>query len=201
MKTSLVHKCFWKEIESVGNAKHRNLVRLLGLLKCGEVGFLLNDYVSNGDLRAALHDKEQGLVLNWKERLRIAEGVAHGLAYLHHTYSPPVVHRDITSSNVLLDHDLEAKISDFGLSKVLDTQPKSQQRSSTSPAVLGTYGYIAPCKHTVTFFTRSWLSHCSCDSDFSGPAENFHVVIIHPLSGYVNEIRCVDMIVFGRGGV
>ncbi|KAG0604296.1 hypothetical protein M758_10G160300 [Ceratodon purpureus] len=143
-KTALVHKSFWKEIESIGNAKHRNLVRLLGFMQWGEVGFLLYDYVSNGDLRSALHDKERGLVLNWKERLRIAEGVAQGLAYLHHTYSPPIVHRDISSSNVLLDNDLEAQISDFGLSKVLGTQPKSQQWSSTSPAVLGTYGYIAP---------------------------------------------------------
>ena len=76
VRNDLVHKSFWKEIDSIGNAKHRNVVRMLGFMKSGEVGFLLYDYVSNGDLRAALHDKKRGLDLNWKARLRIAEGVA-----------------------------------------------------------------------------------------------------------------------------
>ena len=147
MKTALVHKSFWKEIESLGNAWHPNVVRLLGFMQWAEVGFLLYDYVSNRDLRAALHDRERAVVLDWKARLRIAKGVANGLTYLHHTCNPPVVHRDITSSNVLLDDNMEAQISDFGLSKVLDsTEPRSQQWSSTTPAVLGTYGYIAPGK-------------------------------------------------------
>lgn len=146
MKTDLVHKSFWKEIESIGKAKHKNVVRLLGFMLCpSEVGLLLYEYVPNGDLRAALHDKKGDLDLNWKARLRIAEGVAHGLAYLHNAYDPPVVHRDVTSSNVLLDEDLEARISDFGLSKVMNRKLKSQVHwSATSPAVLGTHGYIAP---------------------------------------------------------
>lgn len=145
MKTALVHKSFWKEIESIGKAKHPNVVRLLGFMQWGETGFLLYDYVSNGDLAMALHDKERGLALDWKARLQIAKGVAKGITYLHHTFTPAIVHRDITSSNVLLDANLNPQISDFGLSKVLDTrQPKAQQWSSTAPAVLGTFGYIAP---------------------------------------------------------
>lgn len=155
MKTAMVHKSFWKEIESAGNTDHPNVVRLLGFMQWGDTGFLLYDYVSNGDLCAILHDKERGVDLDWKVRLQIAKGVAKGLAYLHHTFSPPVVHRDLTSSNVLLNDDLEPLISDFGLSKVLNiSQPKSQQWSSTTPAVLGTYGYIAPGKfiHNVASF-------------------------------------------------
>ncbi|XP_024370975.1 uncharacterized protein [Physcomitrium patens] len=141
--TKLIHKSFWREIETIGHAKHRNLVRLLGFCKLGEVGLLLYDYVSNGDLHAALHNKELGLVLNWRSRLRIAEGVAHGLAYLHHDYDPPIVHRDIKASNVLLDDDLEAHISDFGIAKVLDMH-QSDDGTTTASLVSGTYGYIAP---------------------------------------------------------
>lgn len=148
MKTDLLHESFWKEVESNGNAEHRNVVKLLGFIKCGEVGLLLYEYLCNGDLRAALHDPKRSLDLNWRARVRIAECVAHGLAYLHNTHNPPVVHRDVTSSTVLLDEDLEAKISGFGLSKVMDTNLENQVLwSATSPAVLGSHGYIAPGKY------------------------------------------------------
>ena len=150
---ALIHKSFWNEIKIVGNVRHRNLVRLLGFMKWDKVGLLLYEYVSNGNLHSALHNKDaQGNVfinLPWKTRLRIAEGVAHGLAYLHHDYNPPIVHRDIKSSNVLLDSELEARISDFGLAKVLiadNIQLKSQQQLISTLNVAGTYGYIAPGK-------------------------------------------------------
>jgi hypothetical protein len=151
LSTALIHKSFWSEIETLGKAKHRNLVKLLGFMKWGEVGLLLYDYISNGDLHSALYKKEASrneVNLTWKVRLHIAEGVAHGLSYLHHDYDPLIVHRDIKSSNVLLDDNLEAHISDFGLAKVLqasNVQPQSQQWLST-PNVSGTHGYIAPGK-------------------------------------------------------
>ncbi|KAG0614658.1 hypothetical protein M758_6G193700 [Ceratodon purpureus] len=138
-----IHKSFLTEIETIGNAKHRNLVKLLGFCKWGEVGLLLYDYVPNGDLHDVLHNKERGIVLDWTTRLRIAEGVAHGLSYLHHDYMPPIVHRDIKASNVLLDEDLEPHISDFGVAKVMAMKPKDKNMLSTA-FVTGTYGYIAP---------------------------------------------------------
>ena len=138
-----IYKSFLTEIETIGNAKHRNLVKLLGFCKWGEVGLLLYEYVPNGDLQDVLHNKERGIVLDWATRLRIAEGVAHGLSYLHHDYVPPIVHRDIKASNVLLDEDLEPHISDFGVAKVMAMKPKDKSMLSTA-FVTGTYGYIAP---------------------------------------------------------
>nr|APU94854.1 leucine-rich repeat receptor-like protein kinase [Pohlia nutans] len=138
-----IHKSFLTEIETIGNAKHRNLVKLLGFCKWGEVGLLMYDFVPNGDLHDVLHNKERGMVLDWATRLRIAEGVAHGLSYLHHDYMPPIVHRDIKASNVLLDEDLEPHISDFGVAKVMAMKPKDKTMLSTA-IVTGTYGYLAP---------------------------------------------------------
>lgn len=114
-----------------------------------KMGLLLYDYVSNGDLHSDLNNREEGkdhVVLTWKFKLRIAQGVADGLACLHHDYNPPTFHRDIKSRNVLLDDDLEAHISDLiGSAKVLEatTKPGFQQWL-TNPNVSGTYGYIAP---------------------------------------------------------
>lgn len=154
MTNGVFHKSFWTEVETAGNARHRNLVRLLGFMKWGKVGLLLYDYISNGDLHSALHRREaqgNGVVdLTWKARLHIAEGVADGLAYLHHDYNPPIVHRDIKSSNVLLDNDLHAYISDFGLAKVVLAgnvlEPQTRQQWPSSTLITGTYGYIAPGK-------------------------------------------------------
>jgi Leucine-rich repeat (LRR) protein len=146
-KTAVPHKTFWAEVKSAGKARHRNLVRLLGFIKRDEVGLLLYDYVPKGDLHSALHSTKAGgdVHLTWEARLRIAKGVACGLAYLHHDYDAPIVHRDIKSSNVLLDDELEAHISDFGLAKVLGMQ-QGFKRWLSSQNVLGTYGYIAPGK-------------------------------------------------------
>ena len=143
VKPTMLHKSFWSEVDTVGQARHRNLVRLLGFVKRDRVGLLVYDYVSNGDLFSALHDRNGSLP--WRARFGIARDVARGLAYLHHDYDAPIVHRDIKSSNVLLDDHLEAYISDFGVAKVLDTLsgPKSDQVSATM-SVVGTCGYIAP---------------------------------------------------------
>jgi Leucine-rich repeat (LRR) protein len=138
-----IHKSFLREIDTIGNAKHRNLVKLLGFCKWGEIGLLLYDYVPNGNLFEALHNHVKGLVLDWEARLKIAEGIAQGLAYLHDDYIPPIIHRDIKSSNVLLDEDLEPHIGDFGIAKVMALQPRENYASSTA-VVAGTHGYIAP---------------------------------------------------------
>ncbi|CAK9867067.1 unnamed protein product [Sphagnum jensenii] len=136
-----IHKSFLREINTIGNVKHRNLAKLLGFCKWGEIGLLIYDYIPNGDLHEALHNKVNGMVLNWDTRLKIAEGIAHGLAYLHHDCVPPIIHRDIKSRNVLLDANLEAHIVDFGIAKTMSLKPKDDVSTTM---VEGTYGYIAP---------------------------------------------------------
>ncbi|KAG0610449.1 hypothetical protein M758_7G066200 [Ceratodon purpureus] len=156
---ALVHKSFRREIETVGKVKHRNLATLLGFMQWGKVGLLLYDYVCNGNLHSALHNREQAreIDLNWKVRLHIAEGVARGLACLHHDHNPPIVHRDIKSSNVLLDDDLKACISDFGLAKVLAISQVEYNQWLTTANVLGTFGYIAPGKSCLVFAIHCYI--------------------------------------------
>ncbi|XP_062181112.1 probable leucine-rich repeat receptor-like protein kinase At5g49770 [Phragmites australis] len=112
---------FKNEIELLSRVHHRNLVSLIGF--CYEQGeqMLVYEYVSNGTLRHNLQAK--GIYLDWKKRLRIALGSARGLAYLHELADPPIIHRDVKSTNILLDDNFKAKVADFGLSKlVADTE-------------------------------------------------------------------------------
>ncbi|XP_059311335.1 LRR receptor-like serine/threonine-protein kinase FEI 1 [Lycium ferocissimum] len=100
--------------------------------------------MENQSLDKWLHEKKrnksQNVVLKWDTRLHIAVGAARGLCYMHHNCSPPIIHRDIKSSNILLDNEWNAKVADFGLAKVL----AKQEDSETASAVAGTFGYIAP---------------------------------------------------------
>lgn len=148
-KDMQIHKSFLREIDTIGKIKHRNLVKFLGFCKWGDIGLLVYDYIPNGDLFKALHNTVKGLDLDWNTRLKIAEGVANGLVYLHHDCIPPIIHRDIKSSNVLLDENLEAHITDFGVAKVMALKPKDDYATSTAN-IGGTYGYIAPGKDKPT---------------------------------------------------
>ncbi|CAM6018806.1 unnamed protein product [Sphagnum balticum] len=138
-----IHKSFLREINTIGNIKHRNLVKLLGFCKFGKIALVVYNYFPNGDLFDAIHNKERGIVLDWDTRLKIVEGIAHGLAYLHHYCVPPIIHRDIKSRNVLLDVDMEAHITDFGIAKAIALKP-NEDYVNTTITIEGTYGYIAP---------------------------------------------------------
>nr|CAB3489378.1 unnamed protein product [Digitaria exilis] len=109
---------FRTEIELLSRVHHKNVVTLVGF--CVDQGeqMLVYEYVPNGTLRDSLTGKS-GVRLDWRRRLRVVLGAAKGVAYLHEHADPPIVHRDIKSSNVLLDDRLNAKVSDFGLSKPL----------------------------------------------------------------------------------
>ncbi|KAI3454183.1 hypothetical protein Pfo_010846 [Paulownia fortunei] len=132
-------KEFETELETVGSIKHRNLVSLQGYSLSPSGHLLFYDYMENGSLWDLLHGTSKKKKLDWDTRLRIALGAAQGLAYLHHDCSPRIIHRDVKSSNILLDKDYEAHLTDFGIAKSLCTS-----KTHTSTHLMGTIGYIDP---------------------------------------------------------
>ncbi|KQK23896.1 probable serine/threonine-protein kinase At1g01540 [Brachypodium distachyon] len=133
-------KEFKVEVEAIGRVRHKNLVRLLGYCVEGAYRMLVYEYVDNGNLDQWLHgDIGEVSPLTWDMRLNIIIGTAKGLAYLHEGLEPKVVHRDIKSSNILLDQQWNAKVSDFGLAKLL-----CSEASYVTTRVMGTFGYVAP---------------------------------------------------------
>ncbi|CAI9780712.1 unnamed protein product [Fraxinus pennsylvanica] len=115
-------KEFHTEVSLLARLHHRNLVNLVGY--CIDKGqhMLVYEYMSNGSLENLLYNKKLQ-ILSWEERLQIALDISYGIAYLHDGAVPPVIHRDLKSANILLDHSMRAKVADFGLSKeeVLDS--------------------------------------------------------------------------------
>ncbi|XP_072979647.1 LRR receptor-like serine/threonine-protein kinase ER2 [Typha angustifolia] len=132
-------KEFQTELDTVGSIKHRNLVSLQGYSLSPAGNLLFYDYMENGSLWDLLHGSAKKKKLDWDSRLQIALGAAQGLAYLHHDCSPRIIHRDVKSSNILLDKDYEAHLTDFGIAKSLCVS-----KSHTSTYVMGTIGYIDP---------------------------------------------------------
>ncbi|KAB1207274.1 hypothetical protein CJ030_MR7G011595 [Morella rubra] len=133
-------KEFKVEVEAIGKVKHKNLVGLLGYCAEGAQRMLVYEYVDNGNLEQWLHgDVGPVSPLTWDIRMRIAIGTAKGLAYLHEGLEPKVVHRDVKSSNILLDRKWNPKVSDFGLAKLLRAEA-----SYVTTRVMGTFGYVSP---------------------------------------------------------
>ncbi|KAJ6937796.1 leucine-rich repeat receptor-like serine/threonine-protein kinase BAM1 [Populus alba x Populus x berolinensis] len=131
---------FRAEIQTLGNIRHRNIVRLLAFCSNKDTNLLVYEYMRNGSLGEALHGKKGALFLGWNLRYKIAIEAAKGLCYLHHDCSPLIVHRDVKSNNILLNSSFEAHVADFGLAKFLVDGGASQCMS----AIAGSYGYIAP---------------------------------------------------------
>ncbi|KAF8405002.1 hypothetical protein HHK36_009897 [Tetracentron sinense] len=133
-------KEFKVEVEAIGRVRHKNLVRLLGYCAEGAHRMLVYEYVDNGNLEQWLHgDVGPYSPLSWEIRMNIILGTAKGLMYLHEGLEPKVVHRDVKSSNILLDKHWNPKVSDFGLAKLLGSE-----RSYVTTRVMGTFGYVAP---------------------------------------------------------
>ncbi|KAK3151166.1 hypothetical protein QOZ80_3AG0242550 [Eleusine coracana subsp. coracana] len=129
---------FRAEVEIISRVHHRNLVTLVGYCIYSDERLLVYEFVPNKTLDSHLHG-HNGQPLDWHQRWKIAVGSARGLAYLHDDCYPKIIHRDVKASNILLDHNFEPKVADFGLAKY---QPGDHTHVSTR--VMGTFGYIAP---------------------------------------------------------
>ncbi|XP_039138860.1 MDIS1-interacting receptor like kinase 2-like [Dioscorea cayenensis subsp. rotundata] len=129
---------FRNEIHALTETRHRNIVRFYGFCSTNKYSFLAYEYMERGCLGATLRSEERAMELDWIKRINIVQDVAQALSYLHHDCAPPIIHRDITSNNILLDEEYKACVSDFGISRPL--KPNSSHWS----LLAGTYGYMAP---------------------------------------------------------
>ncbi|KAF8041987.1 hypothetical protein BT93_A0552 [Corymbia citriodora subsp. variegata] len=130
---------FVAEIESLGRLRHKNLVNLQGWCKRKDELLLVYDYVPYGSLDSLIFRRKDGFVLNWEQRFQIMKGVAAGLLYLHEEWEQVVIHRDVKSSNVLIDAEMNARLGDFGLARLYEHGTMSHTTN-----LVGTIGYIAP---------------------------------------------------------
>ncbi|XP_039164720.1 receptor-like protein kinase 5 [Eucalyptus grandis] len=144
-----LEKQFAAEVEILGNIKHRHIVKLLCCISCMNSTLLVYEYMENSSLDHWLHKKKRlspisgvanDMILDWPKRLQIVLGAAKGLCYMHHDCSLPIIHRDVKSSNILLDSEFNVKIADFGLARML----AKHGEAVTFTGVAGSAGYLAP---------------------------------------------------------
>lgn len=158
---------FLAEMETIGKVKHPNLVPLLGYCVCGDERFLIYEYMENGSLEIWLRNRADTFeALGWPDRLKICLGSARGLAFLHEGFVPHIIHRDMKSSNILLDENFEPRVSDFGLARII-----SACETHVSTDIAGTFGYIPP-EYGLTM-----------KSSTKGDVYSFGVVMLELLTG------------------
>ncbi|CAA7396163.1 unnamed protein product [Spirodela intermedia] len=133
---------FLSEVNILGSIRHTNIVKLLAFVSGADSMLLVYEFMANGSLEGWLHSAspEKREALDWPRRLSIAIGVAQGLCYMHHDCNPPIIHRDVKSSNILLDSEFCPKVADFGLARFMDGAGEPELASS----VAGSVGYMAP---------------------------------------------------------
>lgn len=131
---------FKNEVLLTGKLQHRNLVKLLGFCLQKRERLLIYEFVSNKSLDYIIFDPIKRADLNWERRYKIIKDIARGLLYLHEDSRLQIVHRDLKTSNILLDDELNPKITDFGIAKLFD----ANQTHGMTSTVIGTYGYMAP---------------------------------------------------------
>uniref|UniRef100_A0A1J3HRS7 non-specific serine/threonine protein kinase n=1 Tax=Noccaea caerulescens TaxID=107243 RepID=A0A1J3HRS7_NOCCA len=160
---------FQAEVEALSRAEHENLVSLQGYCKHGNDRLLIYSFMENGSLDYWLHERVVDgnlTLLKWDVRLKIARGAARGLAYLHKVCEPNVIHRDVKSSNILLDERFEAHLADFGLARLL--RPYD---THVTTDLVGTLGYIPP------EYSQSLIATCR------GDVYSFGVVLLELVTG------------------